>query len=193
MWSSLHGRRRRGRPRPGGALTWQSTIILSPGSTSPAPGRGPALAEAARLGPRAGQGGARLRGSWRGLPSPPGPGLHGRYQRRSHCLRRAAPRRRPLGPRCSVPPGLPGSGRVGGDRLGPAPARRRCRGGPRRVSSGARTGLLLAGRRGWTRPGQPGLASTVGRAHGACAGPRTARAREPRLALRCRAAHPGLS
>lgn len=48
---------------PGGALTWQSTIILSPGSASPALGRGPGLADAVRLGLRAAQGGARQRGS----------------------------------------------------------------------------------------------------------------------------------
>jgi hypothetical protein len=73
-------------------LTWQSTIILSLGSSSPAPGRGPGLAEAARLGPRAAQRGVRLRGSWRGLRSSPGPELRGLRQCRFHCLRRAAPR-----------------------------------------------------------------------------------------------------
>lgn len=76
-------------------LTWQSTIILSLGSSSPAPGRGPGLAEAARLGPRAAQRGVRLRGSWRGLRSSPGPELRGLRQCRSHCLRRASPRRAP--------------------------------------------------------------------------------------------------
>lgn len=74
-------------------LTWQSTIILSLGSSSPAPGRGPGLAEAARLGPRAAQRGVRLRGSWRGLRSSPGPELRGSRQCRSHCLHRASPRR----------------------------------------------------------------------------------------------------
>lgn len=82
MRSSLHPRRRGGQSRRGRALTWQSTIILSPGSTSPAPGRGPGLSEADRLGPRAAQGGARRRGSWRGLLSPPSPGLRQRHHYR---------------------------------------------------------------------------------------------------------------
>lgn len=47
--------------------------------------------------------------------------------------------RRPLGPRCTVPPGLPGSGRVGGDSRGPAPPAAGVRGGRRRASSGARS------------------------------------------------------
>jgi hypothetical protein len=105
----------RGHPARRG-LTWQSTIILSLGSSSPAPGRGPGLAEAARLGRRAAQGGARLGGSWRGLQSTPGLALRGPCcrpdcrQRRSHCLRRAAP------PATRAPP--LGSARAPGARAG---------------------------------------------------------------------------
>lgn len=101
--------------------------------------------------------------------------------------------RRPLGPRCTVPPGLPGSGRVGGDSRGPAPPAAGVRGGRRRASSGARSwgggrraGLPPAGGGGWTLPGPPGLASTIACTRGLW-GPRTARASEPRLT----AAHRG--
>lgn len=138
-------------------LTWQSTIILSLGSSSPAPGRGPGLAEAARLGPRAAQRGVRLRGSWRGLRSSPGPELRGLRQCRFHCLRRVAPRL--ASPRRS--PGRWGlaarfrrssgsSGRVGGDSAAPPrprPARPQVRG----AGPGARA-------RGHARPLSPPVA-----------------------------------
>lgn len=151
-------------------LTWQSTIILSLGSSSPAPGRGPGLAEAARLGPRAAQRGVRLRGSWRGLRSPPGPELRGPRQCRSHCLRRASP---PLAALLAVG-GLAArfrrssrsSGRVGGDSAAPPlprPARSQVRGaGGARAPEPARP-PFPPGAGGWTW--DVGLMSTARRAH----------------------------
>lgn len=142
-------------------LTWQSTIILSLGSSSPAPGRGPGLAEAARLGPRAAQRGVRLRSSWRGLRSPPGPELRGLRQCRSHCLRLASPRSWPLGPRCSVPPELRELGTGGRRQRGPAPAPPSspagARGGPRCASSGTRSASFPAGRRRLDLGCRPGV------------------------------------
>lgn len=99
------------------------------------------------------------------------------------------PRRRPLGSRCSVQPGLPGSGRVGGDHRGPAPAppppASGVGGGPRRASSGARSDLpLVGGPRGGSQASSPRPARRPG-----LRSPQTARALEPRLAARSRAAH----
>lgn len=150
-------------------LTWQSTIILSLGSSSPAPGRGPGLAEAVRLGPRAEQRGVRLRGSWRGLRSPPGPGLRGPGQCRSHCLRRASPRRAP-GPSLLGSAGAPGArdGWAGtaGPRPRPRPAQpaRRCEGrAPARELGDA---LGLSPRRAQAKgPGDVRLVSTARRVH----------------------------
>lgn len=142
-------------------LTWQSTIILSLGSSSPAPGRGPGLAEAARLGPRAAQRGVRLRGSWRGLRSPPGPELRGPRQCRPHCLRRASP---PLAALLAV----------GASLLGSAGAH------------GARDGWAETAR---PRPGPAQLSQVRGAGHG-CASSGTSSASWPswrrRLDLGCR-------
>lgn len=128
-------------------LTWQSTIILSLGSSSPAPGRGPRLAEAARLGLRTAQRGVRLRGSWRGLRSQPGPELRGRRQCRSHCLRRASPRRAPgrWGLAARFRRSSRSSGRVGGDSAAPPrprPARPQVRGAGPGARAGDKLGLL---------------------------------------------------
>lgn len=83
----------------------------------------------------------------------------------------SAPRRRPLGPHCSVPPGLPGSGRVGGVGRGPSPAPARCRcerrNPPRELGSalGGAHGPPPAGGRWRTPQGPLGVLSTAGRAH----------------------------
>lgn len=152
-------------------LTWQSTIILSLGSSSPAPGRGPGLAEAARLGPRAAQRGVRLPGSWRGLRSPPGPELRGPRQCCPHCLRRASPR---LAALLAVGASLLGSAGAHGardgwaetewPRPGPAQLARRCEGrAPVRELRDALGLLLPTGAGGWTW--DVGLVSTARRAH----------------------------
>lgn len=148
-------------------LTWQSTIILSLGSSSPAPGRGPGLAEAARLGPRAAQRGVRLRGSWRGLRSSPGPELRGSRQCRSHCLHRASPRRAHglWGLAARFRRSSRGSGRVGGDSAAPPrprPARPQVRGaGPGERARGRARPPSLPD----AETGDVGLVSTVRRAH----------------------------
>lgn len=128
----------------------------------------------------------------------PGCGAHGAASR----PRRAGGSRNPAASAapivCAAPPAarapllgsarVPGSGRVGGVGRGPSPAPARCRcerrNPPRSgARSGARTAFLPRADVGGPRRGSWASCPRPG-AHTSCAGPRTARVREPRLAAR---------
>ncbi|XP_077904668.1 uncharacterized protein LOC144377400 [Ictidomys tridecemlineatus] len=175
----------RGRPAGWRGLTWQSTIILSLRSSSPAPGR-------ARGSQRPfASARARRRGA-------SGCGAHGAASRPRRargsaavavaasaapivCACRAAGRSGPaLGSARApgAPAGWAGTAGTARPRPGPAPAVAGARRGPARELGGA-LGLSASDARGWTPRCASSLASTAWRALGACAGPRAARARDP--------------